>query len=121
MAGEMLERPLDRSRPLWEMALVEGLEGGRVALLAKLHHATMDGLAGISLMASLFGTTPEIAPPPDLPRETPDRVPSGLELLREFRGHDAGTPVLLLTARSDESVVPLISRPSISIAPEVGS
>lgn len=81
MAGEMLERPLDRSRPLWEMKLVERLAGDRIALLAKLHHAMMDGLAGISLMASLFATTAQIAPPPEVPRKRPDRVPSRLELL----------------------------------------
>jgi WS/DGAT/MGAT family acyltransferase len=81
MASEMLERPLDRSRPLWEMTLVEDLEGGRVALIAKLHHAMMDGMAGIALMASLFGTTPEIPDPPEAPRESPDRAPPPLELL----------------------------------------
>jgi WS/DGAT/MGAT family acyltransferase len=81
MASEMLERPLDRSRPLWEMALVEGVEGDRVALLAKLHHAMMDGLAGIALMASLFGTTPEIPDPPEAPRKIAERVPTPVELL----------------------------------------
>lgn len=81
LAAEMLERPLDRSRPLWEMALVEGLEGGRLALLAKVHHAMMDGMAGVRLMASLFSTTPE--PPPALPAAAAsrERVPGRLELV----------------------------------------
>lgn len=60
MAEAMMERPLDRSHPLWETVLVEGLEGGRLALVAKLSHAMMDGMAGVRLMASLFGTTSEI-------------------------------------------------------------
>lgn len=81
MAAEMHERPLDRRRPLWEMQLVEGLEGGRLALLAKIHHATMDGMAGVKLMASLFGTEPEIGPPPAVPPHESERAPGSLELL----------------------------------------
>jgi len=81
MAAQMLERPLDRSRPLWEMELVEGLEGGRIALLAKLHHAMMDGLAGMKLMASLFSPTPDVEAPPPIRRRAPGPVPSRLRLL----------------------------------------
>lgn len=82
MAAEMLERPLDRDRPLWEMVLVEGVEGGRLALLAKLHHAMMDGLAGVKMMASLLAPTPELLPPPPhSSKREPGRVPGGPELL----------------------------------------
>lgn len=81
MAADFEERPLDRSRPLWEMLLVEGLEGGRIALLAKLHHAMMDGMAGVKLMASLFSTTPEIEPPPEIEAEPPQRAPGPIELV----------------------------------------
>jgi diacylglycerol O-acyltransferase len=81
LAAEMLEQPLDRSRPLWEMVLVEGLDGDRVALLAKIHHAVMDGMAGVKLMASLFGTTPEIAAPPRAAPGATDPLPGRLELL----------------------------------------
>jgi WS/DGAT/MGAT family acyltransferase len=81
MAGEMMEIPLDRRRPLWQMVVVEGLEGGRIAVLAKLHHAMMDGVAGVGHMASLFSTTPE---PNELPAPGPRakaRVPGNLALL----------------------------------------
>jgi diacylglycerol O-acyltransferase len=81
MAAEMLERPLDRSRPLWEMAMVEGLAGGRLAVLAKVHHAMMDGMAGMKLMASLFATTPELGEAPRVVAREPDRVPGRVELL----------------------------------------
>ena len=81
MAAEMMERPLDRSRPLWEMVLVEGLEGGRLALLAKIHHATMDGLAGVKLMAALFGSTPEIGPPPAATHGETEPMPGRIELV----------------------------------------
>lgn len=81
MAAEMDERPLDRSRPLWEMRLVEGLAGGQLALLAKLHHATMDGMAGVKLMASLFSATPD-GPEPLRTKPAPiESVPGRVELL----------------------------------------
>ena len=74
LAGRLLER----SKPLWEVVLVEGLEGGRVAIVAKVHHAAMDGGQVVALLLGcLFDPTPEgrTVPPP---REawTPDREPS---------------------------------------------
>jgi diacylglycerol O-acyltransferase len=75
--GAVAGRPLDRSRPLWEMWLAE-LEGGAgVALVSKLHHSLMDGGAGADLMASIFDLTPDgdwVAPPESV--WTPDAVPS---------------------------------------------
>ncbi len=82
MAAEMAERPLERDRPLWEIVIVEGLEGERLALIAKLHHAMMDGIAGVQLMASLITTSPEYREPPRRSaRSEPARVPGPLELL----------------------------------------
>jgi diacylglycerol O-acyltransferase / wax synthase len=59
LAGTKMSRRLDRSRPLWEMTLVEGLEGGRNALLAKMHHALVDGLAAIDIGTVILDPTPE--------------------------------------------------------------
>ena len=81
MAAKINERPLDRSRPLWEIVVVEGVEGGQIALLAKLHHSMMDGMAGMQFMASLFSRVPELEEPPRSISETPDPVPGGLSLL----------------------------------------
>ena len=53
---DLIARPIDRSRPLWEMYLIEGLEGGRVGYLIKLHHAIADGLGGIAVGRTLFDT-----------------------------------------------------------------
>ncbi|MGI8613725.1 MAG: WS/DGAT/MGAT family O-acyltransferase, partial [Nocardioidaceae bacterium] len=52
-------RPLDRSRPLWEMYLVHGLEGGRVALYSKVHHAAIDGISGAEILATVLDVTVE--------------------------------------------------------------
>ena len=47
--GEMVGLPLDRQRPLWEIHLVEGLEGGLQAIVVKMHHAAIDGVSGAEL------------------------------------------------------------------------
>jgi WS/DGAT/MGAT family acyltransferase len=78
--------PLDRSRPLWEFTLVEGLEGGRSALLQKVHHAVTDGVGGLRLSLSLVDFEPDAEPPPPsdharraeaVPRTTPADVITG--------------------------------------------
>jgi len=78
-------RPLDRSRPLWEMYLVHGLEGGRYAIYSKIHHAAIDGITGAEILATIMDVTPE-------PREvqpqawTPEAVPAPWELLPRVAG-----------------------------------
>ncbi len=67
-------RPLDRSRPLWEMYLVHGLEDGRFALYSKVHHAAIDGISGAELLAVLMDQTPQPAEVIPEPWE-PDRLP----------------------------------------------
>ena len=61
--ARIFARPLDRSRPLWELYLVHGLEGGRVALVSKIHHAVIDGMSGAEVLGVLLDTTPEGRPP----------------------------------------------------------
>lgn len=81
-AADVASRPLDRSRPLWEMWFVEGVEGGNMALVAKMHHATIDGVTGANLMAELLdleASVPEESPSSDEWR--PERPPSDAELL----------------------------------------
>jgi WS/DGAT/MGAT family acyltransferase len=80
LAGDIASRPLDRSRPLWEMWIVEGLEGGNVATIAKMHHCTIDGVSGANLMVHLFDLDPNEEKPP-APAWEPEKAPSDLELV----------------------------------------
>src|SRR5215210_4389839 len=75
-------RPLDRTRPLWELYLIHGLSGGRVALLTKIHHAVVDGVSGNEILGVLLDPSSEgrdIPPPPE--GEAGERVPGELEML----------------------------------------
>jgi WS/DGAT/MGAT family acyltransferase len=82
--ARIIARPLDRSRPLWEWYVITGLENGRVGVLTKLHHATIDGASGVELIQLLLETEAD-APPPEPSREvepwTADEPPGALELL----------------------------------------
>ncbi len=69
LAAACAATPLDRSRPLWEFTLVEGLEGDRTALLQKVHHALTDGVGGLKLSLSLVDFDSD-APPPAAPRRS---------------------------------------------------
>ncbi len=71
LAGRLFSQRLDRSKPLWEIWLVERMAGGRFALVAKTHHALVDGISGVDITTVLFDAAPEPAPggrasdPPD--------------------------------------------------------
>jgi diacylglycerol O-acyltransferase len=79
LVGHLAGIPLDRSRPLWEMWVIEGLADGRIAVLTKMHHATVDGVSGANLLSNLCSLEPVAPPAPDRP-PLHDRVPSDLEL-----------------------------------------
>src|SRR3954463_4854692 len=80
--SRIFPRPLDRSRPLWELYLIHGLSGGRVALLTKLHHSMVDGVSGNEILGVLLDPSPEGKEIPPAPEEEPgERVPGELEML----------------------------------------
>ena len=85
VCGDIAGQPLDRSRPLWEFWVIEGLADGCIAVLTKMHHATVDGVSGASLVSELCSLEPDAPPlaqpehsaPPPAPRDR-DIVLDGL-------------------------------------------
>jgi WS/DGAT/MGAT family acyltransferase len=72
--ARIYSRRLDQSRPLWELYLVHGLKGGKVAMVSKIHHAAVDGMSGGEIMTILFDVTPEpreVDPPGDAVTHVP--------------------------------------------------
>jgi WS/DGAT/MGAT family acyltransferase len=76
LAGKIFAEPLDRSKPLWQMHVVQGLEGERSALIAKVHHCLVDGVSGIGLLMATVDISPEPAPPPEPQPWQPKEFPS---------------------------------------------
>jgi WS/DGAT/MGAT family acyltransferase len=84
MVAEVMGRPLDTDQPPWEMHVIEGLQGGRVGLIAKVHHAVIDGVAGAQLMAQLLDLSPEGRPITEFcPPWLPPALPSSTQLLSD--------------------------------------
>ncbi len=114
MVARIFSQPLDRDKPLWENWLVEGLKGGRFALISKTHHSLVDGIAGVDLATVLFDAEPHPAQQPpsrDLEPWHPHPEPSAVELvvagLRGMVGAAFGMGGRLLTgaAASPESTL----------------
>ncbi|SNX94849.1 WS/DGAT/MGAT family O-acyltransferase [Geodermatophilus sabuli] len=80
LAGRILGQRLDLAKPLWELYLVEGLENGRWALISKVHHCMVDGVAGTDLMQLVFDLTPD-ATHPEPQDWTPQRTPSSVSVI----------------------------------------
>ena len=82
LAGRLFSQRLDRSRPLWEIWLVDRLAGDRFALVAKTHHALVDGVSGVDITTVLFDTQPDPTPTPEPPEPwVPRPLPGSAKLL----------------------------------------
>ncbi len=77
LAARVFSQPLDRSKPLWEMWLVDGLEEGRFAVIGKSHHCLIDGVSGVDITTVIYDLEPDpppaTSPPPWIPRPEPSR------------------------------------------------
>ena len=106
LVSRVLSRPLDRDRPLWEMYLVEGLSGDRIALITKTHQALVDGVGAIEIGEVLFDDEPatgtdeadgvDDAGDGEVWRAT--RGPSTLDLMGQAVGEIVHRPTVLLDA-----------------------
>jgi diacylglycerol O-acyltransferase / wax synthase len=83
LAGRIFSQRLDRSKPLWEVWVVEGLEDGGFAMISKTHHALVDGVAGVDISTVLFDLSPTPADHDGGDRWTPMPEPSQVELVTE--------------------------------------
>ncbi len=87
LIGHIASRPLDRTRPLWEMWVIEGLADGRVAFVTKIHHAAADGVAASAMLANIMSVGPDLDPvnPPQFRGER--RPGRGALVVRSFVDH----------------------------------
>jgi len=102
VCSDVISRPLDRERPLWEAWVVQWARGGRFAIITKVHHAVADGVAGMELLAALLqpGSVASECPPSLHP------VPSGMQLLRAELRRRAAAPWSWLHAIAPAATVP---------------
>jgi diacylglycerol O-acyltransferase len=108
LAVSLVDEPMDRSRPLWQMYYVDGLADGSAAILLRLHHAAIDGVGGTEMLGELFDTAP-LPMDPDLTAHefTGERVPSQVEMLIRSVPDQVLAPIKLVQ-RSVPIAIPLL-------------
>ena len=96
LAARVFSQQLDRSKPLWELWLVQGLERDRFAILTKTHHAMVDGVSGVDIGTVLFDLEPVPKPPEFVDDWVPSPQPSSPALVARAAKDAASTPVKLV-------------------------
>ncbi len=92
LAGRIMSQQLDRGKPLWELWFVEGVEGGRFAVISKVHHCLADGIGGTDLVTSVMTTSPDEIPEAG-PAWSPQPAPTETRLLVDEIGRRATLPL----------------------------
>lgn len=100
LTARILEQPLDRERPLWETWVVEGLSGGRFAVINKAHHCLVDGASSNDILTQLFAADPDRAPG-EAPRFVPRPPPSRGDLWVDAWRRRLGLPATALRSVRD--------------------
>jgi diacylglycerol O-acyltransferase / wax synthase len=96
LAGRLFSQRLDRSKPLWEIWLVQSMSGGRFALIAKTHHALVDGVSGVDITTVLFDTAAEPTPSAPSPPWSAKPLPGQAKLLGEALVERSTVPAEML-------------------------
>ncbi|MFN8052442.1 MAG: wax ester/triacylglycerol synthase family O-acyltransferase [Acidimicrobiales bacterium] len=107
VAAQIASIPLDRTRPLWEVWVIEGVKQNRIGFVAKVHHSAIDGASGAEIMTELYDLEPNPPATPAAEPAEPEHVPSDLELV---------TYALASKLRRGRDMVPLIGRTVQSVA-----
>jgi WS/DGAT/MGAT family acyltransferase len=92
LAGRVFSQRLDRTKPVWELWLVDGLSEGRFAIIGKSHHCLVDGVSGMDITTVLFDAQPEPPDQPDREPWAPGPEPSNTQLLGRALLERATTP-----------------------------
>jgi diacylglycerol O-acyltransferase len=93
LAGRVLAQRLDRTKPLWEIWLVQHVEGGRFAMISKTHHCLVDGVSGVDIATVLFDVEPEPAPAAAAPPWCPKPEPSPATLVADALAERMSAPL----------------------------
>ncbi len=120
LAARINAIPLDRSRPLWEMWLIDGVAGGNVAVLSKVHHAAIDGASGNEITVATLDLAPEGDEKPAPEQEwAPDPIPSDVEMLAHATASLLTSPlrVLKATRRTLDTALGRAGLPKAAAAP----
>lgn len=88
LAGRLFSQMMDRGKPLWEIFLVDGLEGGRSAMIAKVHHCMVDGVSGVGLMGVMMDTSRDMQPLAEKPDFAPPPFPDAAQLYFRALAHN---------------------------------
>lgn len=110
LVGRLMSEKLDREKPLWELWFVEGLEGGRLAVISKVHHCLIDGISGVDLLSAFMGTDPDYRFEASDHRWLPRPAPNPLQLLA-----DELTRRVFLPARIASGLARSLRRPAETV------
>ena len=129
LVARIFSQRLDRTKPLWEMWLVDGLEDDRFAIISKSHHALIDGMSGVDIISVMFDLTPDPQEPGEDSAWQPRPLPSTAEVVAGGVAEVVQTPVRVLgratrlaraprkAAEGALGVTQLLGPPAVSPAP----
>jgi diacylglycerol O-acyltransferase / wax synthase len=98
VAGELMSEVLPRDRPLWDLVFLTGLDGGRVGLVERIHHAMVDGVSGVDLATLILDLEPDVPAPPPPPAWTAAPLPDDAELVSTGLRHRVADPLRMARA-----------------------